>query len=155
MAGDRRKHRDDDGGTGGGGRRPRPRPGAQGVLLALILIGLAALLGACARVGVADGPGREGGPSPAATLGIPPGHLPPPGRCRIWNPEVPPGQQRGGRRGGSCADLARRVPAGSWLVFRPTRDRSQVRVTVYGRGGPAVIRIFHAETGELIREEEP
>jgi len=25
--------------------------------------------------------------------GIPPGHLPPPGECRVWYPGVPPGQQ--------------------------------------------------------------
>ena len=26
-------------------------------------------------------------------LGIPPGHMPPPGACRIWYPDRPPGQQ--------------------------------------------------------------
>src|SRR2546422_6675984 len=35
----------------------------------------------------------EGGPSTAATLGVPPGHLPKPGQCRIWVPGVPPGHQ--------------------------------------------------------------
>ena len=32
-------------------------------------------------------------PSTAATLGIPPGHLPPPGMCRVWMPDQPPGQR--------------------------------------------------------------
>src|SRR5688500_13032317 len=27
------------------------------------------------------------------TLNIPPGHLPPPGQCKIWYPAKPPGQQ--------------------------------------------------------------
>ena len=25
--------------------------------------------------------------------GVPPGHLPPPGECRVWYPGVPPGHQ--------------------------------------------------------------
>ncbi|HEX8257297.1 MAG TPA: hypothetical protein VF589_06660 [Allosphingosinicella sp.] len=25
--------------------------------------------------------------------GVPPGHLPPPGECRVWKPGVPPGHQ--------------------------------------------------------------
>src|SRR3989449_8806199 len=33
------------------------------------------------------------GPSTAATLGVPPGHLPKPGECRVWIPGVPPGRQ--------------------------------------------------------------
>ena len=31
--------------------------------------------------------------TPASELSIPPGHLPPPGACRIWYPGRPPGQQ--------------------------------------------------------------
>ena len=27
------------------------------------------------------------------TVDIPPGHLPPPGKCRMWYPNQPPGQQ--------------------------------------------------------------
>ena len=30
---------------------------------------------------------------PVASLGIPPGHYPPPGHCRVWLPGQPPGHQ--------------------------------------------------------------
>src|SRR5688500_11218832 len=36
----------------------------------------------------AQGRGRR-----ANSQGIPPGHLPPPGQCRVWRDGVPPGQQ--------------------------------------------------------------
>ncbi len=44
---------------------------------------------------------------------IPPGHMPPPGKCRIWFPDRPPGQQP---PPGECWDLERRVPTGAWLI---------------------------------------
>lgn len=48
------------------------------------------------------------------TFRIPPGHFPPPGSCRVWNPDLPPGQQSAP---GACGDLERRVPAGHYLVY--------------------------------------
>lgn len=94
------------------------------------------------------------GTSTAATLGIPPGHLPPPGRCRIWLPGKPPGHQQ---RPGSCASLQRRVPQGAWLVYRPSKSKKEVRVTVYDDRRPVVslVRIFDVATGRLLREERP
>lgn len=100
-----------------------------------------------------DGVGSSPGPSTAATLGIPPGHLPQPGRCRIWIPGQPPGHQP---EPGSCSTLAGQAPPGAWLVYRPTRDKKQVKVSVYdGReaGMVVAIRFFEATTGRLIREE--
>lgn len=44
---------------------------------------------------------------------IPPGHLPPPGKCRIWYPGLPPAQQP---PPGNCHRLARHVPRGAWLI---------------------------------------
>ena len=44
---------------------------------------------------------------------IPPGHLPPPGKCRIWFPGIPPGQQP---PPGECYELQYHVPLGGILV---------------------------------------
>lgn len=54
----------------------------------------------------AKGPGQQG-------VGIPPGHMPPPGKCRIWHPGTPPGQQP---PPGDCRELMHRVPPGADLV---------------------------------------
>lgn len=44
---------------------------------------------------------------------IPPGHMPPPGSCRIWYPNTPPGHQP---PPGDCYTLSRNVPPGAWLI---------------------------------------
>jgi len=45
---------------------------------------------------------------------IPRGHMPPPGKCRIWYPDLPPGQQS---PPGDCEDLKYQVPLGAWLIY--------------------------------------
>lgn len=127
----------------------------RGLLLASALVAASIVLTSCTRrVVVVTPPPEEHGPSTAVTLGIPPGHLPPPGQCRIWVPGRPPGQQR---RAGPCARLEREVPHGAWLVYRPDRDRSRVHVAVYDDMRPkvVVIRHFDADSGKLLREEKP
>jgi hypothetical protein len=99
----------------------------------------------------------EGGPSTAATLGIPPGHLPKRGQCRVWIPGVPPGQQPR-PKSRSCEGIAAVAPAGSWILYRPTADRNIVhaRIVDERRAGVIVrIRVFEAETGKFVREENP
>jgi hypothetical protein len=91
-------------------------------------------------------------PSTAATLGIPPGHLPAPGMCRVWVPGKPPGHQSRPR---SCEQIERLAPAGSWIVYRPGRDKKVVHVRVVDERRPGVIirlRVYDAQRGTLIRE---
>ena len=44
---------------------------------------------------------------------VPPGHLPPPGMCRIWYPGTPPGHQPPPDK---CKKLRKHVPPGAVLV---------------------------------------
>jgi len=48
-----------------------------------------------------------------AEIEIPRGHMPPPGKCRIWFPDRPPGHQP---KPGKCKKLRHRVPSGAYLV---------------------------------------
>lgn len=94
--------------------------------------------------------------STAATLGIPPGHLPPPGQCRVWMPGVPPGRQKHAPTG-SCSEVDGHVPPGGWLVYRPSENKKEVKVWVYGQDRPGVVAIrwFDAISGALLREQTP
>ena len=100
----------------------------------------------------APAPAQKQGKSTAATLGIPPGHLPPPGQCRVWMPGTPPGHQAKAR---SCANIERSAPAGSWIVYRPTEDKKVVHVKVVDQTRPGIVvhvRIYDVASGSLIRE---
>lgn len=97
-------------------------------------------------------PAARRGPSTAATLGIPPGHLPATGQCRVWVPGKPPGHQARAR---SCDGIERTAPAGSWIVYRPTKDKKVVHVRVVDERRPGVVirlRVYDAQRGTLIRE---
>lgn len=86
-----------------------------------------------------------------SNLGIPDGHLPPPGECRIWYPGRPPGQQPPPVK---CDRLSGGVPGGAWLMQRPVRAPKHVEVTVYDERRPGVVvdvGIFDARTGSFIR----
>ena len=88
-------------------------------------------------------------------LGIPPGHLPPPGQCRIWYPGTPPGHQP---KAGDCTKLEQQVKAGAWLVRRTPGNKKQVQVMVYDEVKPSVvisIRYYAASNGEFQWEEKP
>ena len=96
------------------------------------------------------------GRSPAAQYNIPPGHLPPPGMCRVWVPGEPPGQQEKEHPVGRCSTLRASIPAGAWLVYRPTDDGKHVRVWQYGEDRRVLAqRIYDIATGELIRHVAP
>src|SRR5213596_3230251 len=85
---------------------------------------------------------RSEGPSTAATLGVPPGHLPKPGECRVWIPGVPPGRQPR-PKSRACAGIEAVAPPGSWILYRPTA------------GVVVRIRVCEAESGKFVREENP
>jgi len=98
-----------------------------------------------------DRPGRT------AALGIPPGHMPRRGECRVWIRGVPPGRQPR-PKSRPCAGIAAAAPAGSWILYRPTMDRRLVHVRVVDdrRAGYIVrVRVFEMDSGRFLREEEP
>lgn len=100
---------------------------------------------------------NDRGPSTAVTLGVPPGHLPDPGECRVWIPGTPPGRQPR-PRSRPCEGIAALAPAGSWILYRPTYDRRLVYVRMVDARRPGIvihIRVFDIDTEQLVREEEP
>jgi hypothetical protein len=97
-------------------------------------------------------PPRGRSPSTAATLGIPPGHLPPPGMCRVWMPDEPPGHQPKPR---SCSNIERTAPVGSYIVERPGKDKKVVHVRVMDERRPGVVvrvRVYEIRDGKLVRQ---
>lgn len=115
------------------------------------------LAAACTRrvVVVSPAPEPARGPSSAVVLGVPPGHLPPPGRCRVWIPGRPPGRQARAR---SCQGILLVAPAGAWILYRPDRERRLVHVRYVDekRAGAIIrIRVFEAESGKYVRDEKP
>lgn len=59
-------------------------------------------------------------PEHRRSQGIPPGHLPPPGSCRVWYEGVPPGQQPPPT---SCRDAERTAARqrGARVIYSPSR----------------------------------
>ncbi|MBZ0267964.1 hypothetical protein K8I85_07400 [bacterium] len=70
---------------------------------------------------------------PVASLGVPPGHFPPPGQCRIWMPGVAAGKQA---KCVPCTSIDGGIPLGAWVLYRPSREKNVVRVTTYDRRSP-------------------
>lgn len=84
-----------------------------------VLLGI--LLGTAAHAG------------PPRTFGIPPGHLPAPGLCRIWTPGMPPGHQPPPI---ACAAAFRHAAPGTWVVERPPARVDVVRIYEIVRTSP-------------------
>ncbi|HEU4787433.1 MAG TPA: hypothetical protein VFS57_08500 [Gemmatimonadaceae bacterium] len=99
----------------------------------LEIIAAVALLAIASPV-MAQGRGRGNG-------GVPPGHRPPAGMCRIWIDGVPPGHQPAPT---DCATAAARVPRNGRIIYGDgTTDR---RGTIYDRNG----RIIYGRDGRVI-----
>jgi hypothetical protein len=97
-------------------------------------------------------PAEQRGTSTAASLGIPPGHLPPVGQCRVWVPGRPPGHQAAAR---SCSGIERTASAGTWILYRPSSDKKVVHVRVVDSRRPGVIvhvRVYDAQKGNYLRD---
>ena len=95
---------------------------------------------------------RAQGLGAPARLGIPPGHFPPPGRCRVWHPGTPPGHQPAP---GACSLVEQDIGPGDWLIYRPTSEKKVVRVSFYDSRSPRVrvaIRLYDSRTGEFLRD---
>jgi hypothetical protein len=94
--------------------------------------------------------------SVAARLGIPPGHLPPPGQCKVWMPGEPPGQQKKKYSAGECSVVRGQVLPGGWLVYRPGEDKKEVIVSEYGSAGVITWEaVYDVVTGALLRDLVP
>ena len=99
-----------------------------------IIAAIAAL--AVASPVMAQGRGRGNG-------GVPPGHRPPAGMCRIWIDGVPPGHQPAPT---DCATAAARVPPNGRIIYGDgTYDR---RGQIYGQNG----QIIYGRDGSVIRQ---
>ena len=89
------------------------------------------------------------------SLGIPPGHLPPPGKCRVWHPGEPPGQQPPPQ---PCGRARAAVGPGDWLLERTWKQPARVRVVEYSPRPPAGrirIRIYAVDDGTFLGERKP
>ncbi len=118
-----------------------------------LVVGLALTFGltACSRAG-----NSNENASTAARFGVPPGHLPPAGQCRVWMPGVPPGQQKKKYPVGQCSTLSRSIPAGGWLIYRPADSKREIRVWEYGSDLQVLAeRVYDSVTGELLRHVTP
>jgi hypothetical protein len=97
--------------------------------------------------------------STAAILKIPPGHLPAPGQCRIWEPGRPPGQQSHLPKG-ACDTVEQSVNPRQWVVYRPGENKKIVQVRTYEATSRGVvvlrlIRVFDIDTRQLLEELIP
>jgi len=102
-------------------------------------------------------PDVRGGPSTAATLGLPPGQLPQIGECRVWIPGAPPGQQPR-PRSRPCGGISAFAPPGSWIVVRPSENRKLVYVREVDPNQAGLVirtRIYDVDTNRFLREENP
>jgi len=125
------------------------KPLKTAVLLFLIVLGGCSGRYAVEYDSTGDDPPRRDDRK-VSRLHIPPGHLPPPGSCRIWVPGVPPGHQS---PPGDCDRLSVSVPPGAWLIERPVREPDYVAVRIFDDHDPGVVvdvAIYAAATGDLV-----
>jgi len=96
------------------------------------------------------------GPSTAARLVIPPGHLPDPGECAVGFRNASPATARSRSRGPARHKNPRPSPPPrrpSWIIYRPSDNKKVVHVrrSMRAPGHVVRIRIFDIETSRLRR----
>src|SRR5437763_16550424 len=64
-------------------------------------------------------------PGTAVVLGVPPGHLPKPGECRVWIPGAPPGRQPR-PKSRACAGIEAGAPPARGIRYQPPGGRKLV-----------------------------
>lgn len=69
---------------------------------------------------------------PFADMGIPKGHLPPPGECKIWFPDRPAGHQPPPQ---SCSSAFRDKPLGAWVI---THESNRYKVITFVKTGKGI-----------------
>ena len=117
---------------------------------------LAALVSSCAATVSAGEPGRptyaeREADDDSSPLGIPRGHLPAPGECRVWYPGRPPGQQPPPSR---CGEAMANARPGTWVLYRPDREEVHTRIIDARRAGiVAQVRVYDADRGRYLRTE--
>ena len=80
---------------------------------------------------------------PLRALGIPKGHLPPPGECKIWIPGKPAGQQGPPT---SCNNAYANVPLGGWVI---THEGERYKVNIFNRRKRSVVdEVRYYQEGE-------
>jgi len=95
------------------------------MIRSLGVIALAGALSACSATVAARAPAYAVVDGADDVPGIPPGHMPPPGECRVWFPGEPPGQQP---PPGDCDRLMQTAPPSAWVLYRPSEERRVVRI---------------------------
>ena len=117
--------------------------------LQIVLTFFLLLNAGCGTIGIlVDGNGGHPGPEPRPghgpgprthpsyrALNIPPGHLPPPGQCRVWYPGKPPGHQPPPT---SCESALTSAGMDSWVLYRDSDDAKTLEVKERKRNGPTV-----------------
>jgi len=71
------------------------------------------LAGALDSLNINIGIGGDSGGKGRSAVNVPPGHMPPPGKCRIWYKNRKAGNQPAP---GNCNKLKNKVPAGAVLI---------------------------------------
>lgn len=77
-----------------------------------------------------------------SAMGVPKGHLPPPGECKVWFPGRPPGQQPPPT---SCGSALRNAPLGAWVI---THEGERYKVNIFNQTKKNVIDEVRYYTSE-------